>query len=252
MEIDRREEIRALTRQTQRVIRSTTTVKKSWNDYPAIQKYLTEKFPEVTISDISIYVASPRVMNQSQFFRGAAGCYIHHMRVILVHNTIHMMGGSTKGLFNLLLSTEKIETDVEDILVHEAIHAISAAVDRSGRRYKNDEEEFVYTNCIDFYKKKGMSDADIVNKIYLPFCVSEVMQRDLKEICNPILHSSPKYDDKFLDKHAKFIVPEVLKKARNMGFKMIELYNKWGRGIELAGPPINSAAKRLGSIDFEC
>ena len=253
MEIDRKAELESEKRQVLRIIKSRSTLKKSLLDYPPVEKYLQEKFPEIDITDISIYVTSPRVMRSCKSFKNCAGVYLPFMKTILMKSIVHMMGGSDKGLFNRLLSKEKIKTEVEDILVHEAMHAISGAANRSGRRYRVDEEEFAYTNCIDFYKQKGMSDVDIINKVYLPFCVCEVMERDLKKMCDSLPHSKDlKFDDKFLDKHASFLVPKVLEKARGMGFSMIELYNKWGRGITLSGPPINSAAKRIGSIDFEC
>ncbi len=141
MEIDRKAELESEKRQVLRIIKSKSTIKKTLFDYPLIMRYLQDKFPEIDITDISIYVTSPRVMSSCKFLKNCAGVYIPSIKTILMKNIVHMMGGSTKGLFNKLLSKEKIKTEVEDILVHEAMHAISAAANRSGRRYRVDEEE---------------------------------------------------------------------------------------------------------------
>ena len=131
MEIDRKAELESEKRQVLRIIKSKSTIKKTLFDYPLIKRYLQDKFPEIDITDISIYVTSPRVMSSCKFLKNCAGVYIPSIKTILMKNIVHMMGGSTEGLFNKLLSKEKIKTEVEDILVHEAMHAISAAANRS-------------------------------------------------------------------------------------------------------------------------
>ncbi len=236
------------------------TEKMGLDRFPDIEKYLADKFPDVDVSGIPIYMATPGAFRKAGW-EHIGGCYIHHMNLILVKKTIKA-SKNYNGRFLKLLNKYSAPMDVKDVVVHEMLHAISGKVNRSSRRFTHMEEEFVYTNCIDYYKSKGLSDKEIVEGNFLPFCINDVTsnrkefsailtecQLDMKEI------KLMSEDDlaKEYDASAKKIVPKVLEKAKEKGYRMIELYDKYGRGVSYHSNAVcdDASASRFASLDFD-
>lgn len=229
-----------------KIIKSSNTTKKSLSDFESINQYINTKFSDIDVSHIPIYMATPEDMD-SCGFGGAGGFFVPHMRVVVVKSKITIGGHKKPKLkFDQVLQ-ESVKTDVdpEDVIVHEMIHAVSSESGRSNRKFSSDEEEFVYTNSIDFYKQKNMTSEDIVNGIFFPFCVQDVF-KSTKELESIMLEVSTKFGiktppidssltneklNRFLGRYAEQIVPIVIKKARDIGFHMIKLYEEFGRGI---------------------
>ncbi len=256
-------------------------------DFPTVEKYIRLTFPDINVNDIPIYVATDKGLSAAGLSY-IGGCYVHHMYLIVVKNKITMGGGHTaKNKFDKTLQSAlekassiikttdeygwteyvKVETPVEmeDVLVHEMIHAVSGAANRSNRRYTLDEEEFVYTNTIDFYKDKGMTEEEIVNRNFLPFCVQDVLSDDKEwvKIFEELSHDeygikvidldAPQEKmNRFLGKHAGLIVPIIIKRGRKLGQHMIDLYNEYGRGVQVVPQIVDSGTStRFQSIDMD-
>lgn len=250
-------------RRIKKLIRQPNTQKKSLSDFPLIHQYLVAKFPHVDVSHIPIYVVSSATMDAAGF-REAGGFYIHHLGLVAVRKIIKIGDTKTQSKFIRTLY-KQIKTDVqtEDVLVHEMIHAISGECSRSNRRFTFNEEEFVYTNSIDFYKQKGMTDDDIVNKNFIPFCLQDVLS-DKDELSDIFFKFEKEYNfiipsvnfedmeqlNKFLDRYTQKLVPMVLNRAREIGFYMISLYNKYGKGLELSEQPLLSDDDIPRALDF--
>lgn len=58
--------------------------------------------------------------------------------------------------------------------MHELLHAVSFRLNRYNKRYKNNEEEFVFLNSFEFYRNKGMSNENIINSILICFCINNI------------------------------------------------------------------------------
>lgn len=246
----------------ERVIKHGLTEEKELSDFPAVSSYLSSRFPEVDLSVIKLYLSPPRVMERCGW-RDIGGCYIPGMRTILVKSEIgHHC--KAKGKFQEMMRDScSLNTDVEDVVVHEMIHAISDLVGRSSSKYSHMEEEFVYTNCIDFYRKKGMSTDDIVNNNFLPFCLHDVFDsiKDMTEVfaeagqtVDEIRRMSKEEYQRFLNKKAEIIIPLIKNKAQVKARRMIELYNKYGKEIyttSLPKPVEDESAMRFSSLDLE-
>ncbi|MHA2279351.1 MAG: hypothetical protein ACXAC5_00460 [Promethearchaeota archaeon] len=222
---------------------------------------MTSKFPDVDISDVSIYIADPEII-EKEGFKDMGGCYIDLLKVILVKNKIEK--SKVRGKFKTLIHEAcDLKVDVEDVLIHELIHAISYKINRSSSRYRHMEEEFVYTNCIDFYKQKGMSEEDIVNNNFLPFCLYDVYgsREEMGSIFTAVGSSLSEVQamakveySRFLNKQAEKIVPMIKKMAQDRAFHMIKLYHKYGSEMyqtSSAEPVEDPASLRFSALDLD-
>ncbi len=247
----KKKQLSELTNRVNKIVKNSSTVQKCIADFPVIEKYLNERFPNVDISDVKIYLAESYCMKKYGF-KDCGGCYIDYLKCILAKTRIVTMSGAAKGRFEKLMKRHAAKLDVEDVIVHEMIHAVSAAANRGGaKRFNFEEEEFVYTNSVDFYKEKGMQEQEIVDSVFLPFCVYDIVQNrsELLKMCTKqrIIASKD-----FMNTHASILVPLIVEKSRKMGLHMIELHKKYGCRLLVVEPPTNDTSKRFSSIDFDC
>ena len=253
-------ELKDISGRANKVIKSQLTTCQSINDYPDIFSYLNNLFPTVDLSDVPIYLSSPRVMSKYGFGQ-CAGCYIPHMDVILVKNKIKM-GGDKQArdkLDRLIQEAVAVEVKPEDVIVHELIHAVSFKVGRSGnRKFAFGEEEFVYTNCVDFYRNAQLSDEDIVCGTFLPFCVNDVI-KDKNEMCKiwnsvGVVISEIDNETKFkvvTNQHASSLAQKIVQSAKDRARTMIDLYEKYGRQtIHTNVAPNDCVSLRTIDMDF--
>lgn len=220
----------------ERVISHRLTEEKKLSDFPSVDDYISSKFPDVDLSPIKLYLSPPRVIEKAGL-KDIGGCYIHSLKVILIKNEIQHYY-KAKGKFQRLMREAcSMRAEVEDVIVHEFIHAVSDLIGRSSARFRHMEEEFVYTNCIDFYHQKGMTDNDIVNNNFLPFCIMDIYDSS-KELggifaktnktLNEIYEMSDGEYQKFSNKNAELIISMIRTKAQEKAHQMIETYHKYG------------------------
>ncbi len=259
----RKHQLEKLRRKAKTVIQNSQTIKLCIEtDFPKIDQYLRGKFPEVDISDVDVYTSPSQVFNRA--WKGMGGCYIDVLKTIFVKNKIGNKIGEKRNKFQKLMDECcKMSVDVEDVLVHELIHAISHKIGRASSKYRHMEEEFVYTNCIDFYHDKGMTDDEIIDNNFLPFCVHDVYssRSDLNEMFSRLSSSLSDVQKmtngeykRFLSKHATVLVPAIVKRARERARHMIDLYNKYG--VEMyrtapVDPQEDKTSLRFSSLDLD-
>lgn len=257
----RQHELEHMVRKVNRIAKHSVTEAKVVADFPEIQKYLDGRFPDIDISDVKIYMSTPEVI-EKEGFKNIGGCYINLLKVILVKNNIK--NKEVRGKFKKMMQ-ESCELDIEpeDVLVHELIHAVSHRINRASSRYRHMEEEFVYTNCIDFYYKKGMSDDDIVNNNFLPFCLQDIYESG-KEMSNIFAKVNRTIDEirqmteeeyaRFLNKNAEVLIPLIKLRAQKKAHKMIELYHKYGAKMHKTSSAEvveDKTAMRFSSLDLD-
>jgi len=251
-----------------KILQDEETTPKRIDDYPKISEYLHDKFPDIDVSDVSIYIASANAMHAAGWSH-AGGLYVHHMSLILVKRALSSRKRSRgrkkkkKNEFDQLLDkTIDNKLQVEDILVHELIHAVSGRANRASRKFVNQEEEFVFTNCIDLYKQKGMTDFDIATEVFLPFCVQNVLQdgKTLIKILSqhncipPDTGSMEALRNPYglLNRHKDVIVSKVVEKAKKNALLMIDLYNRYGsKTYFVSEAPLMDNKLKFASIDLD-
>jgi hypothetical protein len=245
-----------------KVINSPTTKKTFLKDYPEVEKYLSGLFPNIDLSAIPIYVARPNVMDRAGF-KSAGGLHVSHMNVVLVRTDIEIKAGK-RNRFERLMDRE-IQTSVErrDVVIHELLHAVSSRT-RSGNSFSHGEEEFVYTNCVDFYKQQGQNEDEIIAGSFLPFCINDVMSdreemaavfaelREIEANIPDVSELTTQSYRRLMSRHAHHLVPIIVARAKNKGRAMIDLYNKYGRqSLHANTAPENSTSLRMQSIDMD-
>lgn len=233
------------------------------SDYPEIHVYLDNLFPDIYLSDVNIYISSREIMDKYGF-KQCAGCYVPHMQVVLVKEGIEKGGYEpAQNKFDESMQRQlSVSIKVEDVIVHELIHAVSHRIGRAGNnKFVFGEEEFVYTNCVDFYRGKGMADDTIINSTFLPFCVNDVL-RDEAAMCHlwsttgiPVSYknSDQTVIERELDKNAEFLSQAVIQVATSRAQKMIELHEKYGRQrVNTNVVPDTSFTSRAQTLDLDC
>lgn len=244
-----------------RIINHAQTEQKQLSNYPKVQKYLNERFPEVNLTDVKLYLVAREALDYQSANIG--GCYIKNMRIIFIKNNMRSSPQKRDKFEKIMRQHSRAKLLREDVLVHEYIHAVSDKIGRACNKHQHMEEEFVYTNCIDFYRERGMSDDDIVKNNFLPFCVNDVLssRNNMIQIFSELDISmadlvdltEQEYKQLFND-HAEELVSKIVKKATGKATKMIELYNKFGRDMYKvsANKPVgNASALRFSSLELE-
>ncbi len=273
----RQQTIKQLEKQVAFITRHQDTVCKSVADWPEIRQYLVSTFG-VDVSDVPVYVTTPEVMKKYGF-EECAGCYIDELKIILIKNKI-VTNTPGRGAFSQKMDKVAGSTmDPEDVVVHEMLHAVSHRIRGTagarmrwyeghaggGVKYRIAEEEFVYTNCMPFYRSKGMSDESVVNSIFLPFCIGDVMSDRkfmLKLFKDVDIHLPDKSScghkeykskiNRLMNKNADVLVPLVVEEARSRAFKMIELYQKYGvKGQQQQNVDAADVTDRVRSLDLD-
>lgn len=256
----RQQELASFRRRVNRIIKNSKTEKKSLIDFPAVYEYLSTKFPDVDLSDIRVYIAPPEVIQQRGWPQ-IGGFFVKETKDIFVKDEIR--GAKSKGRFDKIMKMLcPIDVAVEDVVVHEFIHVISHKIGRASSRFEHMEEEFVYANCIGFYKEKGMSEEDIVNSQLLPFCTNDVFQsyksmssifHEIGVSMSDVEHLDEKEFQQFCNKHAEVLVPAIKIKAQTRGNSMIELYRQFGQEMEMTSEAMvidNPVAARFASLEL--
>jgi hypothetical protein len=240
-----------------KIIKSKSTVRRHIVDFPAVQQYLHGVFPDVDVSDIPIYLTTPGIMRKYGMY-GCMGCYVTNLKVIVMQNIITTKYKLSDKFSQLLQDEMKIQVDVEDVVVHEMLHAISHKINRPGRKFTFNEEEFVYTNCVDFYRKKMSEDA-IVSGTMLPFCVNDIMKdksamiKIWEDIGYPKIYSLPaKKITEIANRHPVALVHRIIDAAKDRAAKMIKLYEQYGRqSVNANVAPDDGASLRIQFLDID-
>lgn len=221
-----------------RAIRQPSTRKRSVKDFPEVFDYLQRKFSEVDLSDIPIYIATNQTMANTGFEK-INGCYYPIFDLILVKKNPSVCDSDGSGAYSKRLSkTIACALRLEDVVVHECLHAVSKKSNRSARFFTNGEEEFVFTNSIDFYKEQGMDESKIADECLIAFCVNNIVEdrQEMMDIFEEIkvtkklrvtpvdrVFTEAEYS-RFVNKHADLLVDIIVRNARAEAHKMIECY----------------------------
>lgn len=262
---ERELQLQELRDKAERIKKSVSTTRITLDAYPAVESFLKEKFPDLDFSSVEIYLTSYAAMKRVAF-EHMGGCYIDSLKTIFVMDNKSLnRQDKSKGKFMTELSRQTaVDLESEDILVHEMMHAASSALGRATRSYVNAEEEFVYTYCTEFYKRKGMSDQEMVDKHFLTFCLNDVMssKEEMAKIfqllkINRRLRYVPwlkpygrRELEDFMDAHAEFLVPEIIAAAKTKARTMIECYHKYGCRGAPQSVDVYDTGMRFRSIDY--
>lgn len=266
-------------KQIDSLIKHPFTRKVEDNEFLEPRDYIKNKFPGVDLSDILIYISHPTAFDKCGF-GNAYGVQIPSRNIIFLQNlqTGEDIYSSKKiGKFRHAL-VEKFKSNKvteDDILVHELIHAVSSKTNRSTGKYTHAEEEFAYTNSVDYYRQKGMSDEQIINGTFLPFCCNDIINNveevlklvegliECKKLSSNIVNLLQKVNNglpvdpknaqkkyyKFLNSHVDIMLPVVIESAQKEAQLMIDLYRKYGSSTVYAKTQVKP--KRRIELDAE-
>lgn len=206
---------------------------KQWvHHWPEIHTYL-QKFG-VNVESVPIYRCS--VLQFERAGLGCAGgCFIPSVCSVFIKDQGEKSEPS-KNRFDQVISKYSLKASVDDIVVHEMLHAVSFLLRRSSNKNVHMEEEFVYMNSIEYYLSKGMSEDEIVKKIFLPFSMQDVlmstkyMNEFVLEI-NPAVNFSALPEDKkmsFLNNNAEAISEKIYNKGHSLGMEMVRYFKMNG------------------------
>jgi len=234
-------------------------------EYQSICCYLSKKFPEQIdyLKQIPVYIATQAIMNKNGW-QGVGGLYIRPLKCILIKENVdddNAQNGESK-LLELLYVRDSSKCTEEDVIVHEFLHAVSHSINRSSSYYKNMEEEFVYTNCIEFYLNKNLSIRDIIRYNFFPFFAQDILS-SYESMCQISLKAGVDFSEaklmtneqyaSFLDSHAESFASQIKKEAYHRAIGMVKLYNKFGKKMYnvTGGQTVDDiSSARFASLDL--
>lgn len=258
--------MRELKATAEKLIRHKSTHQAYLRDFPDVEKYLSVKFPNIELSHVNLYLTSQGAMNLIGF-KYMGGCYIDALKTIFVLDNESLNSvDKVHGRFNKgLMRASKATLRIEDILVHEMLHAVSSSMQRATKAYTNAEEEFVYTHCVDFYRSQGMDDDQIVKSQFLPFCLNDILgdKKELSEVFAKLkkakslrvvpweIDYSRSGYSAFLDKHVDFLVTEIIELAKSRARYMIDCHEQYGCRSVSAEDVDYSTSVRFQGLNFD-
>lgn len=188
--------------------------------------------PDVNLNEVKAYEVPNKYMDEVDLLRSCGGCYVPSLQIIIIKK-----GKSKESFKNNIdknIGKYRIECSHEDVFAHELFHAISHASGRCTRKFTGMEEEFVYQSTIDWFKDKGYSDDDIVEKYFLPFTLQDVLQNSYNKIALEFIEKSKvdknillwsKDTGGFLEDNAEKFVNLLIKNAKEIGRRMLNKEN---------------------------
>ncbi len=251
----RKQRLKALDKKVEVIVNDSASQQHVLADFPKVEAYLADRFPDVQLTDVQIFVVSVGAMKKAGW-DSIGGCYVRYLNVALIKRTLST---TPQNKFDRLLKQAcPMTTDVEDVVVHEMIHAVSYKLNRACSKFMHMEEEFVYTNCIDFYKQKGMDEDSIINNNFLPFCLNDLSVADIARIAAEnnipnVTQMRPSQYRRFLSRNAELLIPLLKKEAQQKARHMIDLYKKFGAIIyptTIVDPTIDTARLKFATLDL--
>lgn len=236
-----------------KILNHPKTQKLELSAYPKVLDYISEKFPGVDVLTVDARIISHEATKGTELHY-AGGFFVESQNLLVVKDQIKKY---TRGKYNKLMTSYYGTPEFEDILLHELLHVVSAKVQRSSRLHSHMEEEFVYANCIDFYKRKGMTDASIISDNFFPFLANDVWKNssDIKYVLkglaslDELAAMTKRARDKFINANAELLVNRVADRATAKGWQMFEVYNKYGHTFTSVNNQPNKRS-RFSVLDF--
>lgn len=215
-------------------------------EYPKIKSYLENKFNNINIEHVPIYVVNNDYISRKGF-KYCGGFFLKDPESIVVKQFPGKLSSNKKkSKINHILSESMGKSTLEDVILHECIHAVSSTMKRYSRVKTHMEEVFVYTNSVDYYTSNNQETVDsVIGRVFLPFLVNDIIssRKSMKKIVLSlelddnelkkyfsIINSKRanretiKEYDIFMDKYAEIIVPEIIKNAKENGRDMVKKY----------------------------
>lgn len=253
-----------MTERMNRIIKHETTQKTSILNYPEILSFIRNSFPDVDISSVPVYISDGLVMAKHGL-SGMNGCYIAFLKTIFIRKDPNVCDNA-KGKFAKILAEKiKCPLEIDDIVVHELLHAVSNHMERVNFQYVNSEEDFVFGNSVEYYRSKKMSDNDIINKVLIAFCVNNTLgnkkamskifaelkqQKSLSKVPWEAAYSDSEYLS-FMNKHADVISDILIEFSKEEGLKMLQSYDNARKRTERPSSFEFNNTGRFGLLDLE-
>jgi len=227
------------------------------NDLINAYKYVKSKYPGLNFSKIVALSVPWKLMSDYADLDKCGGCYIPARKAIFIKK-----GRPPKECQNKLFQNfakYSIDCSDDDIFVHELFHAASHLMQRSTRKFIHMEEEFVYTNTIDWFRDKGFSKEDIVNKNFLPFAMQDVLKEGVNDIIIKIAKdknisvsqeqlSDCKFKENFAETHIKQFMKSVINRSREKALTIIRLFDEKQKQINSY---VTKKKCRFAMLDFD-
>ena len=227
---ERRQVIREMSQETlEKVKNHPKTVIISYPKYKESYDYVDELFPDANIKEIKIYQC------ESSYFDGlgykrAKGFYLIYNKIIIISSSCSN-NSCENDLFEYkdIVDLDKINVQysIDEVLVHEMIHYVSGLSGITSTEMF--EEEFAYGNSVEYFKKKGYSEEDIISQKLIVFLYMLIVPKILKEVgYNLYKFQKLSLDEK--NKTLKDILTksnkDLKKEIYNFGKKFIEIHGK--------------------------
>ena len=180
-------------------------------DFPSAFEYIDKRFPNANVRECQVYVAKRSFLDRVGY-KGIGGFYSKIEKIVVIPDEMPepVIPKNTTG--KTRWKSIKAKLTVEEILVHELCHYVSAKSCTTPKSMQI-EEEFAYGNMVDFCRSRGRSDDEIVLSIFLPYLFNVVLQTKQYLPCKS-------------DEDDRMLFDSVMKDATDLGFRIIAIWDR--------------------------
>lgn len=180
-------------------------------DFPSAFEYMDKIFPKANVRDCDVYIAKRSLLDRIGY-KGVGGFYSKVEKIVVIPDEMPEIAVPKNTTGKTRWKSIRAMLTVEEILVHELCHYVSAKICTTAQTMQM-EEEFAYGNMVDFCRSRGRTDEDIVLNVFLPYLFNVILQTKQYLPCKT-------------DEDDRMLFESVMNEARSLGFKIIEIWDR--------------------------
>jgi len=140
-------------------------------EYKEAYDYIDELFPDANIKSVSVFVTNRKYLDELGY-SAVRGFFNRIEKVVVLPNTEDIESPKSEGVWSNIVA----KTTQDETIVHEFLHYVSSMLPRPPTS-TDLEEEFAYGYSVGYLKKKGYTDREIIKNTFMPYIISNVIDR---------------------------------------------------------------------------
>lgn len=122
-------------------------------DFPSVYNFLHDKFPEVKIDNIKIYLVEAEELEKAEFYDVLGCCFLSKRIILVPFNLQTYISKPVTPFEEALLKQINCQVQIEDIVLRHLLQFVWPKIEPG--LFRN-EQEFFYLQAIEYSSKRGL------------------------------------------------------------------------------------------------